>query len=122
MGMVIALLASMTVLPVQAQEGHFCFAVESVKNAAVEHGAEWIKLTNEQWQFLRGVSAVVPSTPTGLPYGDQAFLVQAKGDPGGLVWFVDGSRACDPMGVPKVLLDLILQVGRGEIMREGAKL
>ncbi len=39
-----------------------------------------------------------PITPPGLPYGDKAALATVEGhDGGGVVFFLDGNRACTPM-------------------------
>ena len=61
---------------------------------------KWIELTPEQWEFMRGIYAMNPETPAGLPYGDKAVLAQVDGNSGGLVFFIDGDKACTPMPVP----------------------
>ena len=47
---------------------------------------KWIELTPAQWQFLRGVYALNPETPAGLPYGDKAVLAQIDNGAGGGAW------------------------------------
>jgi hypothetical protein len=79
-------------------------------------------LTSEQWQFLRGIYAMNPETPPGLPYGDKAVLAQVDNTSGGLVFFVDGDKACTPMRAPPQLLALMDEVATGNINHEGAGL
>src|SRR5271167_797397 len=81
-----------------------CVDASIPKGNVAEHGGKWIGLTQEQWQFLRGIYAMNPSTPAGLPYGDKAALVQIDGRSGGMVFFIDGDKACTPMAVPDELL------------------
>ena len=84
-----------------------CVDVSLPKNAVIARNGKWIELTPEQWQFLRGVYAVNPETPPGLPYGDKAVLAQVDNYAGGLVFFVDGKKACTPMRAPPALLALM---------------
>jgi hypothetical protein len=64
----------------------------------------------DQWQFLRGIYAVNPNTPPGLPHGDRAVVAQVEGNAGGLVFFIDGEKACTPMPIRPELLALIGEV------------
>jgi len=80
---------------------------------------KWIDVTSEQWQFLRGIYAMNPLTPPGLPYGDKAALATVEGNTGGLVFFLDGDRACTPMPVPKELLVMMDDVATAKITHEG---
>ena len=45
-----------------------CVDASIPKGNVAEHGGKWIGLTQEQWQFLRGIYAMNPSTPAGLPF------------------------------------------------------
>jgi len=93
----------------------------SVPRAAIAaRDGKWIALTPEQWQFLRGVYTMDPETPAGLPYGDRAVLATMPDHHGGLVFFIDGNRACTPLPVPKELLDMLNDVATGAIAHEGA--
>ena len=95
-----------------------CTDISVPKSAIEAHKGKWIELTSEQWQFLRGVFVLNPNTPPGLPYGDKAALAQVDGDPGGLVFFIDGDRACTPMAVPGVLVGMIRDVAAANISHE----
>jgi hypothetical protein len=44
------------------------------------------------------------------------------GNPGGLVFFIDGDRACTPMPVPKELLVMMDEVATAKINHEGSGL
>ena len=46
-----------------------CVDISLPKQAITARNGKWIELTAEQWQFLRGIYAMNPATPPGLPYG-----------------------------------------------------
>jgi hypothetical protein len=96
-----------------------CVDVSVPKNAVIARNGKWIELTPEQWQFLRGVYVLNPQTPAGLPYGDKAVLARLDNDAGGLVFFIDGDKACTPMRAPPELLTLIDEVATDKINHEG---
>lgn len=104
-----------------AEQSSRCTDISAAKEMVAAHGGRWIELTNEQWQFLRGVFVVNPETPAGLPYGNKAVLAQMKGESDGLILFIDGSRACTPMHAPGVLLDLMRDVATTTITHEADK-
>ena len=99
-----------------------CVDASAPKHAAeVRHG-KWIELTSDQWQFLRGIYAMNSLTPPGLPYGDKAALVKIDGSSGGMVFFIDGDKACTPMEVPDQLLAMMDAVATAKISHEGSAL
>src|ERR1700678_4650661 len=73
-----------------------CVDASIPKGNVAEHGGKWIGLKQKQWQFLRGIYAMNPSTPAGLPYGDKAALVQFNGSTDGLGFFLHGQKATTP--------------------------
>jgi hypothetical protein len=81
-----------------------CTDVSVPKDAIEAHNGKWIELTADQWQFLRGVFVLSPNTPPG--------------EPGGLVFFIDGDRACTPMAVPGVLVSMMRDVAASNISHE----
>jgi hypothetical protein len=95
-----------------------CVNVSVPKSAVAERNGRWIELTNDQWQFLRGIYAMNPQTPPGLPYGDHAVLAQVGSDAGGLIFFIDGDKACTPMAAPKELLTMMQDVATNTINHE----
>lgn len=99
-----------------------CVDISIPKDAIESRGGKWIEVTKEERLFLSGVYAMNPETPAGLPYGDKVFLAKIPGGAGGLIFFIDGSKACTPMPVPKELLDMLRDVATGEINHEGGGL
>ena len=123
---VLALAVGLAVLPQMAhaaeEDAARCVDASVPKHAAEAHHGKWIELTSDQWQFLRGVYAMNPLTPPGLPYGDKAALIKIDGRSGGLVFFIDGDKACTPMAVPDQLLSMMDDVATAKISHEGSAL
>ena len=105
-----------------ADDASRCADVSVARKAVEAEKGQWIELTAQQWEFLRGVYAMNPLTPPGLPYGDKAALARVEGNDGGLVFFLDGDRACTPMAAPKALLALLDDVAMAKISHEGSGL
>ena len=103
-----------------AEDAARCVDTSAPKHAVEARHGKWIELTSEQWQFLRGIYAMNPLTPPGLPYGDKAALVKIDGNSGGMVFFIDGDKACTPMAVPDQLLAMMDEVATAKINHEGA--
>jgi hypothetical protein len=120
----LALAGALAVLPqiVAAAESAQCVDVSVPKHAIEARNGKWIQLTPEQWEFLRGIYAMNPLTPPGLPYGDKAALAKVDGNDGGLVFFIDGDKACTPMPVPDKLLAMMDDVATAKINHEGSGL
>ena len=102
-----------------AASGGQCVDIAVPKGKIEARKGKWIALTADQWQFLRGIYAMNPLTPPGLPYGDRAVMAKAEGNDGALVFFIDGDKACTPMPVPKTLLDMMDDVATGKIAHQG---
>ena len=121
----LALAAALAIAPelaLAAESGGVCVDISVPKKAIEAHNGKWIQLTPDQWQFLRGIYAMNPLTPPGLPYGDRAALAKVDGDSGGLVFFIDGDKACTPMPVPDKLLSMMDDVATAKINHEGSGL
>ena len=80
-----------------------------------KRGGSFVTVTPEQWQFLRGIYAMNPATPPGLPFGDSAVIARIPGDQGAIILFIDGDSACTPMPIPGELIEMLNRVGGGEI-------
>ena len=121
-----AFLAALIAAPLAAfaeeRAARYCVDSSIPRHAVEARKGRWIELTSEQWQFLRGIYAMNPQTPPGLPYGDKAVLVQLDGSSTGLVFFIDGDKACTPMTAPPQLLALMQEVATGSVNHEGAGL
>jgi len=120
----LALISALMALPpiAQASEAVRCVDVSVPRKAVESQKGRWIELTADQWEFLRGIYAMNPLTPPGLPYGDKAALAKVDSNPDGLVFFIDGDRACTPMAAPKALLTLLDDVATAKISHEGSGL
>lgn len=95
-----------------------CIDISVPKSAIAARDGQWIELTREQWEFMRGIYAMNPETPAGLPLGDKAVLAQVKGNNGGMIFFIDGDKACTPMPIPVELIAMMRDVATGEISHE----
>ncbi len=92
-----------------------CFDTEKVI-ADVKHAkGVWTELTPAQWEFVRGIYTMNPLTPPGLPPGKSAAIFTMPGEASGLIFFIDGKRACSPMPAPKALRQLIAQISKDVI-------
>jgi hypothetical protein len=122
----LAFVGAMTVLPQLAfaadHSASRCIDISVPKDAIMARNGKWIELTLEQWEFLRGIYAMNPETPAGLPYGDKAVLAEVEGNAGGLVFFIDGDKACTPMPVPHELLAMMHDVATSTINHESGGL
>ena len=120
----LALAAVLATLPqlAFASETAQCVDVSVPKHAIEARNGKWIQLTVDQWEFLRGIYAMNPLTPPGLPYGDKAALAKVDGNSGGLIFFIDGDKACTPMPVPDKLLAMMDDVATAKINHEGSGL
>jgi hypothetical protein len=99
-----------------------CVDVSAPRGVITARHGKWIELTPAQWEFLRGVYAVNPNTPPGLPYGDKAVLAQVEGNPGALVFFIDGQMACTPMAIPQALVTIVEDVATAAVNHAGTGL
>jgi hypothetical protein len=99
-----------------------CIDISVPKGVVAAANGRWIELTNEQLQFLRGIYAMNPQTPPGLPFGDKAVLARVDGNEGGLVFFIDGDRACTPMTLPHEVLAMMEDVATAKINHEAGGL
>jgi hypothetical protein len=118
----IAVMIAVSGLASAESEPKRCVAASVPRAAIAEKNGGWVVLTPEQWQFLRGVYAMNPMTPPGLPPGDQAVLATVPGQDEGLIFFLDGASACTPMSAPKELIDLLQSVGAGDVAHESGAL
>jgi len=98
-----------------ADASGFCIDRAAAKDNIDKRGGSFITATPEQWQFLRGIYAMNPATPPGLPFGDSAVIAKVPGDRGAIILFIDGTQACTPMPVPQELIDMLDRVGVGDI-------
>jgi hypothetical protein len=119
---ILASLAALAAFPQISYGGDNCIDVSVPREAVLASSGTWRELTAQQWEFLRGIYTMNPATPPGLPYGDKAVLVEIQGKAGGVIFFIDGDKACSPMQAPPELLVLMREVANGEINHPGSGL
>lgn len=128
--MSVALRLALIIAPIAFSGGAFaaddasplCVDVSAPKATVAAHHGKWIELSAAQWEFLRGIYAMNPQTPAGLPYGDHAALARFEGESRGIVFFLDGGKACTPIVAPSELLSMMDEVATHTIKHEGAGL
>jgi hypothetical protein len=121
----LAFVGVLTILPqmvLAADSSGRCVDVSVPKDAITARNGKWIELTTQQWEFMRGIYAMNPQTPAGLPYGDKAVLAQVDGNNGGMVFFIDGNKACTPMPIPVELIAMMRDVATDTISHESGGL
>ena len=112
------LIAAFCALSAPALAGAPCVDVSVPKAMIAAHNGRWIELTASQWEFMRGIYAMHPATELGLPFGDKAVLAQFSTDGGGMVFFIDGGRACTPLAVPPAVVAMMQDVATDTIAHE----
>jgi hypothetical protein len=121
----LAFVGILTILPqmvLAADNSARCVDVSVPKDAITARNGKWIELTPQQWEFMLGIYAMNPQTPAGLPYGDKAVLAEVDGNNGGMVFFIDGNKACTPMPIPVELIAMMQDVATDTISHESGGL
>lgn len=96
-----------------------CGSIEKAKEMArAMGGGEFVALTNDQWQFVRGLFVMAPDTPASLPPGDGAQM-SLRPDGSASIVFIDGDRACAPIKLGPEAIKVIMMVGRGDLVHAG---
>jgi hypothetical protein len=113
------LAASFLILGISTASAGECFDISGPQKAVADRHGSWERMSPDQWQFLRGISAFNPRTPPGIPFGDAAVLIKFPGSEDGEIFFLDGDQVCTPMMLPKMIVDLLVLVGKGTITHEG---
>ena len=81
-------------------------------------GADFVTPTSDQRQVLRGIFVMAPDTPESLPPSDCAAMSLLP-DGSGSVIFVDGDWACAPIELGRATIEVLMMVGRGDIVHAG---
>ena len=104
-------------IPPSAAPEHHCISNKDWMASLAKSGGTFQGMRGAQFEFLRGVSAMSPITPQGLPYGDRAVLVTLN--VANTVVFADDDWVCDPMPAPEGLVKLLKDVGDGVMKHQG---
>lgn len=122
LGAALGALSVRIIPPAHADEQQNIFPCGPITHAAdvakALGGGPFVTLTGDQWQFLRGIFVMAPDTPSSLPPGDRAEM-SLHPDGSASIVYVDGDVACAPMKLGKDGVDLLMQVGRGDIVHSG---
>jgi hypothetical protein len=124
MGLLLPIACCLVPLSAHSEDagGFRCGPASGANEMARATGGEpFITLSGEQFQFVRGLFVMAPDTPSSLPPGDRAAM-SMRADGSASIVFVDGDQACAPMKLGKEGVDLLMQVGRGEIVHVGSGL
>lgn len=116
---ILALAVALWSAPASADPSGRCLSTEQAHAHLGGAEAIWSEMTPDQWQFARGMFVLDPHTSPGLPFGDRSVLITMAGRPGGLVIFMDGPQACDPMVIADEQLELFKAIAAGSIRHEG---
>ncbi|MGD1016754.1 MAG: hypothetical protein ABR863_10000 [Roseiarcus sp.] len=84
-------------------------------------GADFVTPTFDQRQALWGIFVMTPDTPESLPPGD-CVAISLLPDGSGSAIFVDGDRASAPIELGRAAIEILMMVGRGDIVHAGQRL
>lgn len=103
---------------IPANADGLCLKIEVPKGRIEQHNGKWIEVTEDQLNFLRGVYLMNPNTPPGLPFGDKAVIASVPGNDGVIIFFIDKDKACNPMPIPKELIEVLDKIGSKEVTHD----
>jgi hypothetical protein len=92
-------------------------APECVPVSEIGSISRLIKLTPEQFQFVRALYIAIPPISRQLPPGDSAVVASAEGK--AMVALVANGEACARFLAPDFILSMLAQVGKGETGKVG---
>jgi hypothetical protein len=93
---------------------------ECIPLGAVNKAADGsIPLNGDQFQFVRALFVAIPPVSDELPPGDRAALFLDGANKAVMVGIIDGDWVCARFTAPDSLVNLIIEVGKGEVVRAG---
>ncbi|HEY1862291.1 MAG TPA: hypothetical protein VGG77_01115 [Roseiarcus sp.] len=93
---------------------------ECVPLAAVNKAVDGsVGLNGDQFQFVRALFVAIPPVSDELPAGDHAALFLDGANKAVMVGIIDGDWVCARFAAPDTLVNLIIKVGKGEVVRAG---
>jgi hypothetical protein len=92
-----------------------CIPLDEVNKAA--DGS--VLLNGDQFQFVRALFVAIPPMSNELPPGDHAALFLDGANKAVMVGIMDGDSVCARFVAPDSLVNLIIKVGKGEVVRAG---
>ena len=92
-----------------------CIPLAAVTNATDDS----ILLNGDQFQFVRALFVAIPPVSDQLPPGDRAALFLDGANKSVMVGIIDRDWVCARFTAPDSLVNLIIEVGKGEVVRAG---
>ena len=92
-----------------------CIPLSEVNKAA--DGS--VALNGDQFQFVRALFVAIPPVSNELPPGDHAALFLDGANRAVMVGIMDGESVCARFAAPDFLVNLIIEVGKAEVVRAG---
>jgi hypothetical protein len=93
---------------------------QCIRFAAVNKAADGsVPLDGNQFQFVRALYIAIPPISGELPAGDHAALFLDGANKAVMVGIMDGDLVCARFAAPDFLVNLIIEVGKGEIVHTG---
>ena len=93
---------------------------ECIPFAEVNKAADGsVALNGDQFQFVRALFVALPPVSGELPAGDHAALFLDGANKAVMVAIMDGDLVCARFAAPDFLVNLIIKVGKGEVVRAG---
>jgi hypothetical protein len=78
-----------------------------------------VALNGDQFQFVRALFVAIPPVSDELPPGDHAALFLDGANKTVMVGIIDGDWVCARFAAPDALVNLIIKVGKGEVVQGG---
>jgi hypothetical protein len=93
---------------------------ECIPLGAVTKAADGsVPLNGDQFQFVRALFVAIPPVSDDLPPGDRAALFLDGANKAVMVGIIDRDWVCARFTAPDSLVNLIIEVGKGEVVRAG---
>jgi hypothetical protein len=93
---------------------------ECVPLAAVDKAVDGsVALNGDQFQFVRALFVAIPPVSDKPPPGDHAALFLDGANKAVMVGIIDGDWVCARFTAPNSVVNLIIEVGKGEVVRAG---
>jgi hypothetical protein len=93
---------------------------ECIPLGAVTKAADGsVPLNGDQFQFVRALFVAIPPVSDQLPPGDRAALFLDGANKVVMVGIIDRDWVCARFTAPDSLVNLIIEVGKGEVVRAG---
>ena len=93
---------------------------ECIPLGAVTKAADGsVALNADQFQFVRALFVAILPVSDELPPGDRAALFLDGANKAVMVGIIDGDWVCARFTAPASLVNLIIEVGKGEVVRAG---